>query len=154
MATRKPRSDSAQAAISAMLGASMPLPTVPACVRLRDGDMPFLACILRSRNRDEWCEADLIVAGQLARAQADIEREAYELEDEGSVLTNDRGTRVMNPRHTVLEQLARREMAMMKSLSMMGVVAKGDKRGLANSRSLQRKSSAIKAELEDDGLLA
>jgi hypothetical protein len=154
MATRKPRSDSAAAAVKAMVGAALPLPTTPSCVRVREADIPFLECVLRSRTRDEWSECDMIVAVQLARAQADIEFESHALGLEGSVLTNDRGTRVMNPRHTVLEQLARREMAMMKSLSMMGAVVKGDKRDLANNRTLQRQSERVKTELEDDGLLA
>jgi hypothetical protein len=84
---------------------------------------------------------------------ADIEIESETLEIEGSVLTNERGTKVMNPRHSVLEQLARREMALMRSLQMVGT-AKGDKRDVENARKLQRQAEAARGEVTEDDLLA
>jgi hypothetical protein len=85
---------------------------------------------------------------------ADIESESIQLEDEGSVLKNDRGTLVQNPRHAVLEQLARREMALMRSLRIAGT-ATGDTRDLEKGRKLQRQAEAARGEVDlDEGLLA
>jgi hypothetical protein len=151
--SRKTRSDSAQAAIDAAIAVARPLPELPRHVRLRDCDQPFWADILRSRAREEWSQSDLVVAAQLARCMADIESESQQLEIEGSVLTNERGTKVMNPRHSVLEQLARREMALMRSLQMVGT-AKGDKRDVENARKLQRQAEAARGEVSEDDLLA
>ena len=99
-----------------MVNAASPLPGIPGHVRLRPDDLPFWEGVVRARARDEWTEADLVVAAQLARCQRDIEHEQISLDSEGSVIENAKQTMVMNPRHAVLEQLARREMALMRSL--------------------------------------
>jgi hypothetical protein len=109
---------------------------------------------MSSRARDEWSKNDFIVAAQLARCQADIETESEIVDSEGSVVTNARGTQVMNPRHSVLEQLARRELALMRALAMTASSAGKDKDKLEKSRQLQRKSENLRDELEDDSLLA
>lgn len=154
MTKRKPRSDSASAAIDAMVNASKPLPDIPAHVRLDKRHIPFWDGIIRARARSEWIETDLVVAAQLARTQFDIEKEAETLEAEGSVIENARGTPVMNPRHAVLEQLARREMALMRALRITGAAAGIDPRDLAKQRSLERQSRDTKEEMLEDDLLA
>jgi hypothetical protein len=154
MTKRKTRSDSAAAAIDAMVNASMPLPDVPAHVRLEKKHLPFWGGIIRVRARSEWIETDLVVAAQLARCQYDIEKESELLESEGSVIENARGTSMMNPRHAVLEQLARREMALMRALRIAGTAAGIDPRDLAKKRSLERESRATKEEMLEDDLLA
>jgi hypothetical protein len=154
MTKRKPRSDSASAAIDAMVNASKPLPDIPAHVRLDKRHIPFWDGIIRARARSEWIETDLVVAAQLARTQFDIEKEAETLEAEGSVIENARGTPVMNPRHAVLEQLARREMALMRALRITGAAAGIDPRDLAKQRNLERQSRDTKEEMLEDDLLA
>ena len=124
---KRARSDSAASAVKAMVNAALPQLELPAHVRLRDGDRPFWDGVLRARARDEWIEADLVVAAQLARCQADIELEQQLLTSEGSVVENMKGTQIMNPRVTVLEQLSRREMALMRTLKQAL-----DPRGLMN----------------------
>jgi hypothetical protein len=146
-------STSPEAAVKAMVDAAKPLPDPPAHVSLRDGDRPFWDGIVRARARDEWTEADLVVAAQLARCQADIEREQASVDAEGSVVENARGTNVMNARVTILEQLARREMALLRTLRMGGRIA-GDARDEEGRRRLQRQAEKVRAELEDDELLA
>jgi hypothetical protein len=154
MTKRKPRSDSAASAIDAMVNASKPLPDIPAHVRLDKRHLPFWDGIIRARARSEWIETDLVVAAQLARTQYDIEKESETLESEGSVIENARGTPVMNPRHAVLEQLARREMALMRALRITGAAAGIDPRDLAKQRNLERQSRDTKDELLEDDLLA
>lgn len=151
---KRQRSDSAAAAIQAAKDAASPLPDVPSHVRVREKDQPFWVDIVKARARSEWTQADLVVAAQLARCMSDIEAESALLDGEGSVIENQRGTPVMNPRHAVLEQLARREMALMRSLRIAGV-ATGDTRDLEKARKLQRQAEEVQKEITaDDDLLA
>ena len=146
---------SAESAVKALVDASKAPLKPPKHCRLRPGDRPFWQGIVRGRARDEWSDADLVVAAQLARCQADIEREQKIMNTETSVVTNDRGTVVVNARVSVMEQLARREMALMRTLRMGGRVA-GDIRDEAGRRKLQREAEKLRSELaeEDEGLLA
>jgi hypothetical protein len=153
--TKRARADSAASAVKAMVDAALPDIEVPAWVTLTESAKPFWIGVVRARARDEWQEVDLVVAAQLAQCQADIEEEDAALRAEGRVITNDRGTKVMNPRTTVLEQLARREMALMRTLRMGGRVA-GDQRDELKKRGLERDARKAKGQVEeeDDGLLA
>lgn len=150
---KKKQAASAEAAVQAALNAAQGLPQVPAHVRLRPEDLPFWDGIVRARTREEWTGPHLVVGAQLARCQRDIEVESQALELEGTVLKNERGTQVANPRVTVLEQLARREMALMRALAISGKVAV-DPRAVQAGRRIQRQADETKAELEEDELLA
>jgi len=119
-------------------------------VKLRPKDQPFWSAIMSSRAREEWAKIDFVVAAQLARCQADIEYETEILESEGSVIENFRGTPVMNPRHSVLEQLARKELALMRSLGLTGFTSRGNKEDAQKARKLERQSASAREELEDD----
>lgn len=127
----------------------------PPHVKLRPKDKPFWNGVVRARARDEWSDVELVVAGQLARCQRDIEVESELLEAEGSVVKNERGTSVANARVSILEQLARREMALMRSLRMTGRIA-GDSRDMVGMRELERRAeeSQKAVEEEGDGLIA
>lgn len=125
----------------------------PAHCKLRAGDLPFWDGIVCARTRDEWTAADLVVAAQLARCQADIEREQVQLDTESTVIENDRGTLVVNARVAVLEQFARREMALMRSLRMGGKAA-GNTGDEAERRKLQREAVKVRGELAEESLLA
>jgi hypothetical protein len=59
----------------------------------------------------------------------------------------------MNPRATVLEALARREMAFMRTLRMGGRIA-GDTRDEAGRRQVASTARKVQRELEEDALLA
>lgn len=150
---KRPPATSPESAIKAMVDAATGPPAVPAHVRLRPGDEPFWDGVVRARAYEEWSKADLVVAAQLARCQHDIETESEKLDAESTTLENKRGTRVMNPRVTVLEQLARREMALMRTLRMGGRVA-GDARDEAFRRAAQRAAEQVREDLKDDELLA
>jgi len=147
---RKPKrqpADSATAAVDAMLKAALaPLP-LPAHVKLRKGDQPFWAGLAKARARDEWTDADLVLGAQLARVQADIEAESKALDAEATVITNKRGTLLANPRVGVLDQLVRRELAMLRALRMGGPTPIRD---LNERRGIERAAGRARAEIEDD----
>ena len=154
MARAKVQSHTIDGVIKAAQAAASPLPKLPDHVKLNNCDLPFFEAILRARARDEWDDVSVVLAAQLARCQRNIEEEAEKLELEGSVIKNARGTPVMNPRHSVLEQLSRREMAVMRSLRLTGT-ASGDVRDLEKHRKLQRQAEGLREELKDeDDLLA
>ena len=151
MATRRPASNSTTALIDAMTAATKPYPDVPEHVRLCGHHMPFWDGILRARMREEWNSVTLVIAGQLARCQYDIEHESLMLECETSVIENARGTLVANPRVGVLEALARREMALMRSLQIGGN-SDGRQAEKVKNRQLEAKAGTIREQvgMEDD----
>lgn len=153
--TKRARADSAASAVKAMVNAAQPDIEVPAWVTLTESARPFWIGVVRARARDEWQDVDLVVAAQLAQCQADIAEEDAQLRIEGRVVMNERKTQIMNPRTTVLEQLARREMALMRTLRMGGRVA-GDARDEHGKRKLEHGARKARAqvEAEGDGLLA
>lgn len=149
------RSDSrtAASAVQAMLAAAKDNIEPPQHVRMRARDKPFWYGVIGARARDEWTDSDLVVAAQLARCQSDIEIEQIALDEETAVIENARGTLCVNPRVTVLEQYARREMALMRTLRMGGRIA-GDTRDEAGRRKVERSAKETREALLDDDLLA
>jgi hypothetical protein len=147
--TKRTRADSAASAVKAMVDAAKPDIQPPACVSLTASAEPFWAGVVRARARDEWSDVDLVVAGQLAQCQADMAEEDEALRIEGRVIKNDRGTPVMNPRTTVMEQLARREMALMRTLRMGGRIA-GDARDEMGKRKTETAARRARKEVEEE----
>lgn len=147
------RADSTTSVIKAMSDAAMGELTPPSHIVITDSAIPYWKGIVRARARDEWPDVDLVVAAQLAQCQSDMADQDVLLRSEGSIVANDRGTQIMNPRATLMENLARREMALMRTLRLGGSVS-GDKRDDAKRRSIQRQSEEIRKELESDDLLA
>src|SRR3546814_1326887 len=91
------------------------------------------------------CSSDLHqleMAAMLARAMADLEREQYELRAEGSVMTSERGTPVVNPRKTVVQMHAGTILSMRRSLSLHARAQQGEARDAGKRR-------AAAKEMED-----
>lgn len=154
MATRKTRSDSATAAINAAKNAAMADLRPPAHVQLSANAEPYFADIVRARAREEWNEHQLTIAAQLAECMVDQEQVRTELTLEGRVLVNERGTKVANPLVGINEALARRQMALGRSLQMIGR-AVGDPRAPTAKRKLEAGARKLRAEVEqEDDLLA
>lgn len=124
----------------------------PEHVRLRDIDMPFWYALVRARVKDSWNTVDLQHAANLARCQADIERIQQEILEEGDTLTNDRGTVVLNPKHSLLETLSRRSIALSKHIQVHAVatVGESDKQRGKNSAAAKGRKTAEKTKEADD----
>lgn len=125
MSDRKQRVDTVKGALNSMENALAGPLEPPAHVRLRDGDRPFWDSIVTARARDRWDTADLEIAANLARCKADIERLQSEIDHEGDVIENARGTPVMNPKHTLLETLSRRAVALSRMLHVHAEAKQG-----------------------------
>jgi hypothetical protein len=53
-----------------------------------------------------------------------------------------------------LEQLARKELALMRSLGLTGSASRGNKEDVEKARKVQRQAAAARDELQEDDLLA
>lgn len=151
---RRANSNTATAAIAAAKAVAEPIPSPPAHVRTLPCHLPFWEDIIASRARTEWSKTDYVIAAQLARCQYDIETHTDLLNGEGHIIENQRGTPIMNPRHTILEQLARRQMAMMRSLAMGGALPGKGRADLDTARKLERGAAQARNEIQDDDFLA
>jgi hypothetical protein len=117
--------------------------------QVRPEAMPFWEAIIVARARDEWTDVDLVVASQLSECQYQIEEQKKQLEDESDVLTNAKGTRVCNPRLTIIERLVARQIMLMRTLTI-NARASGDPRDKKPRRALEKKSREISKELKDE----
>ena len=142
--SRKQRIDSAAAAVTIMTKQDL---VPPSHVRLQDCDQPFWRSVLAEFARSEWTDHQLELAGMLARAMADLEREQFDLRAEGSVMSSERGTPVVNPRKQVVQMLAGTILSMRRSLSLHARAQMGEARDVAKR---QDKAKAIETDLGDD----
>ncbi|MGC5620437.1 hypothetical protein [Enterococcus faecalis] len=145
------RADSAHERANAFAATDLP---IPAHVKLRERDLPFWNAIVRARARDLWTDIDLNHAANLARCQADIERIQAEIDIEGDTLTNDRGTIVMNPKHSLLETLSRRSIALCRTLQVHAIATVGESKQSRGKNSSQREAQRALESSADDDLLA
>lgn len=134
------RTDTVTGAVTAMQNALAGPIEPPSHVRLRDGDRPFWESIVSARARDKWDDADLEVAANLARCKADIERLSVEILAEGDVITNERGTPIVNPKHNLLETLSRRAVALSRMLHVHPEAKAGRSQDQGNKLKEQRKA--------------
>lgn len=127
---------------------------VPAHIKLRKQDIPFWGAIIDARA--QWTNVDLAHAANLARCQADIEDNQRKLDKEGSVIENARGTPIMNPRFTILEQLSRRSASLSSKIQVHAAATIGEAK--LNRGKNKAKQNAIDAlnnmEETDDDLIA
>lgn len=152
--TKKSRlTDTVTGAVALLQDAMKPLPAIPKHIKLRDCDLPFWTDILRARAREEWSDLDLVLAGQLARCQADIEIEQALIYSEGSIVVNDRGTSVTNPRLRALNELKQSQLATVKALAL-NATAKADPRDIAKKRQAFFSARDVAEEAQEEDLIA
>jgi hypothetical protein len=130
------------AAQARMVQARVPEP--PDHVNLREGDRPFWDSIVRARDYESWNAADLEQAANLARCKADIERVQMEINAEGDTIINARGTPILNPKHTLLETLSRRSVALSRMLHVHAEATVGESRHQTKRSSMQREAEDIR----------
>lgn len=125
----------------------------PAHISLRDEDWAFWYGIVSVRAANSWNDSDLAKAANLARCQADIERLIAEVQQEGDVITNDRGTPIVNPKHNLIETLSRREVALSRSLHVHAEATVGRSRDSGNRSKAQQKMRDAAEAASGDGLI-
>lgn len=132
---RRPRSDSAKAAVAAAQAVALgPLPP-PAFVRVGKQARPFWDAIVTARPRDTWTDADLILAGNLARAYADIEALQHQIDTEGFILEGK-----AHPALAILENMSRRALATGRQLKVDTITTVGKAETLPKAAALERQA--------------
>ncbi len=112
-------------------------------INLRQVDQPFWDAIITGRAYDEWTPVTLVLAAQLARTQADIEKESDTLITEGAIVAGK-----VNPRCQVIDLLEKRQMALMRTLRMGGT-SLGKTPTIENARALELKARNLYDEFDD-----
>lgn len=149
--TRRQRTDTVKGAVSAMAGAVSDI-AVPEHVNVPENAMKFWASITKARAADRWTDPDLEVAAELARTKASIERLNADLETEGDIITNERGTPIVNPKHSLLETLTRRMVALSRMLQVHAEATQGKSRDQVKANKAQAGAKKA-AESVDDSLI-
>lgn len=146
--TRK-RADSASYAVTATQAAYSGVMQPPAHIKINAAAMPFWEAIVLARAADTWNPVDLQHAANLARCQEHIERLSEEIEKEGDVLVNAKGTPVTNPKHSLMETLSRRAVALSRCIHVHAEATVGRSQDAAGKLATEkaargsRKSSAL-----------
>jgi hypothetical protein len=147
-ARKKQRIDSTSEQVRVMSKATCQIHP-PSTVPLDDEDLPFFANVIEEFARSEWTAHQLELAALLARTVADLNREQLAMRQEGTVLTTDKGTPVVNPRKTVIQMHASTILSYRRSLGLNARAQGGEARDIAKRRTMAKQIEADNP-LEDD----
>lgn len=147
---RRPRIDSAAAAVATMAAAARDL-SPPAHVFLRPGDMPFWDSVISEKPKSEWTESDLLVAANLARAMADAEMLSnMSVGQRGNVKGKVKQTFVIKSIGAV-DKLARRIVTLRRALGLDNRAKNGEQRDVNRRREHANEIEAGRNPLAEDG---
>lgn len=152
--SRKKRTDknSTTAALSGFAGAIDAVP-LPEGVKLRsDDEFVIWSQFTRARAREDWREMDLILLAKVVRMEADIREHQSTLDRSGVLIQNKRGTAIPNPLLAVVDNLERRQLAVIRSMSLNQQAS--DPRTLNGSAKAANDSRSIIGSLSGDDLIA
>lgn len=145
---KKHRIDTIHAA-GEMFRADKPMP--PAHISLPDYAVPAWDAIVRARDYTSWTAVDLEHCANLACCLADLEKLRHEVRREGDIIENARGTPIMNPKHTLIETLSRRSVALSRMLHVHAEATVGESRDHKKRNGMQADINGVD---RDDELLA
>jgi len=111
---------------------------IPAHLKVKKKEEQILKTILSTKPAENWTPPDVSKAVYLARAQATIEQLNSELEKEGHTIENEEGRLVINPKHSLIEQLTRREIALSKAVHVHAEATQGRARDSIGAKGLKK----------------
>ena len=117
----KKRSDknSATSAVAGFAGVIDDVILPPAGVELRNENEHLIwSQFTRARAKSDWRDMDLILLAKIVRMEADIRAAQAELDVVGMMVENKRGTQIPNPMISVIDTLERRQLAVIRSMSL------------------------------------
>ena len=150
----KRRSDknSAAAAVDGFQGAIQSVP-VPDGVELRsDEEVVIWDQFTRARAREDWRDMDLLLLAKVVRMEADIRRHQDVLDRSGVLIKNQRGTMIPNPLISVIDTLERRQLAVIRSMSLNQTAS--DPRTINATGQKANSSRSVLEYLSADDLIA
>ena len=152
--SQKKRSDknSVTAALGGFKGAMDSVP-LPQGVELRsDEEMVIWEQFTRARAREDWRDMDLLLLAKVVRMEADIRKHQETLDRSGVLIQNKRGTLIANPLLAVIDTLERRQMAVIRSMSLTQQAS--DPRTINGSARASVDARKTIESFSDDGLIA
>ena len=150
--SQKRRTDksSTTAAVQSFAGVMSDVP-LPNEIELRS-DLERTIWHQFSRAREDWCDMDLIWLAKIVRMEANIRTAQTELDDVGMIVENKRGTPIPNPLLAVIDTLERRQLAVIRSMSLNQTAS--DPRTLNGFAKLETKARSAIAKVDADDLIA
>ena len=118
MAARKQRSDSESGLKKASDDRGKVVPVPDGVLFSTDQEMVLWRQFTAARSKDTWREFDLLLIAKMVNLEINIRRYNQELNENGVVIENKRGTPVENPLLRVVDTLQRQQLAMIRSLSL------------------------------------
>ena len=104
--------------------------------------MPARACA-----KEDWRDMDLILLAKIVKMEADIRAAQVELDAVGMMVENKRGTQIPNPLISVIDTLERRQLAVIRSMSLNQTAH--DRHTINGTTKVE---SEARAELKDGGV--
>ena len=139
-------------AVEGFSGALQDVP-VPDGVELRsDEEKTIWRQFTRARAREDWRDMDLLLLAKVVRLEADIRQHQDTLERSGILIKNKRETLVVNPLVNVIDTLERRQLAIIRSMSLNQTA--NDPRTINMPARDQDQARALTGENAPDNLLA
>ena len=149
---KRPDKNSAVAAMSGFAGAIDDVP-LPEGVKLRsEGEYTIWKQFTRARATEDWRDMDLILLAKVVRMEADIREHQETLDKSGVLIQNKRGTLIPNPLLSVVDTLERRQLAVIRSMSLNQLTA--DPRTINGSAKNETHARSMLTELGVEGLIA
>ena len=152
--SQKMRTDknSVTAALGGFKGAMDGVP-LPQGVELRsDDEMVIWDQFTRARAREDWRDMDLLLLAKVVRMESDIRKHQATLDKSGVLIQNKRGTLIANPLLAVIDTLERRQMAVIRSMSLNQMHS--DPRTINGSASRRVDANNTMQSFGDDDLIA
>ena len=152
--SQKKRADknSVTAAIGGFKGAMSGVP-LPQGVDLRsDEEMVIWDQFTRARAREDWRDMDLLLLAKVVKMEADIREYQAQLEAQGAIVENQRGTQIPNPLLSIIDTVERRQLAVIRSMSLNQQAS--DPRTLNGSAKNVKKAKAAIDDASEGGLIA
>ena len=106
----------------------------------------------RARARSDWRDMDLILLTKIVKMEADIRAAQIELDAMGMTIENKRGTPVPNPFLSVIDSLERRQLAVIRSMSLHQTTS--DPRTINGSAKVEGEVRAALRDVGVEGLIA
>ena len=152
MAKKRSDKNSVTAALGGFQGAIESVP-LPQGVELRsDEEHVIWDQFTRARAREDWRDMDLLLLAKVVRMEADIRSYQSQVEADGTIVENQRGTQIPNPLLTIIDTVERRQLAVIRSMSLNQQAS--DPRTINGAAKNQSKARAAIKDASEGGLIA
>jgi hypothetical protein len=125
----------------------------PAGVELRSEKEHLIwSQFTRARAKEDWRDMDLILLAKIVKMEADIRAAQVELDQMGMMIENKRGTPIPNPLLSVIDTLERRQLAVIRSMSLNQTAS--DPRTINGTAKVEANARASLKDVGVAGLIA